>query len=248
MRRSRSLRSAAVWCHPNGRAVRLWRYSGRSMTWPVRVMNGAIPTALGVVANTSPVCTSIAASSASAPLGRDPRVVPAPRRQQHDPRPLPVPPGRLRPAYPLLQLAALRRGQRDWHRPHPHIHLSPAHDNAVTGRQSGSARPHSGPGRRHDEEHARDPAIHLQLHHPAPARPRREKLAPGQEPARQVQPRVRLRHRRPARPRQAPAPVPAPLRRLRPLLRLRLLLLGRRTLRRLPPDHRQPRRNPAGST
>ena len=37
------------------------------MTWPIRSMNGAMPVVGGVEANTFPVCTSRAASSARAP-------------------------------------------------------------------------------------------------------------------------------------------------------------------------------------
>src|SRR5208283_5973727 len=50
----------------------------------------------------------------------------------------------------------------------------------------------------------------------------------------------------PARRRADPA-VPAPLRRLRPFLRLRHLLRRPRTLRRRRPAHRPPRRKPARS-
>ena len=42
-------------------------YSGRAMTWPARSMNGLIPVVTGVEANTCPVCTSRAASSAREP-------------------------------------------------------------------------------------------------------------------------------------------------------------------------------------
>src|ERR1017187_7184136 len=38
------------------------------MTWFIRAMNGAIPVVFGQDANTVPVCTSRAASSARAPL------------------------------------------------------------------------------------------------------------------------------------------------------------------------------------
>src|SRR5579863_5010837 len=42
-------------------------YSGRFMTWPIRSMNGVMPVAAGVAANTVPVLTSRAASRARAP-------------------------------------------------------------------------------------------------------------------------------------------------------------------------------------
>jgi hypothetical protein len=95
--------------------------------------------------------------------------------------------------------------------------------------------------------HACHPGIHPQLHPPAAAGPRRAQLAPAEEGAGQVPRLLRLHHRRPARWRADPA-VPAPLRRLGPLLRFRDLLTRPRPLRRRRPAHRTPHRQPARST
>ncbi len=76
---------------------------------------------------------------------------------------------------------------------------------------------------RHNEAHACHPGIHPQLHHPTATGPRRAQLAPADQSPGQIAWLLRLYHRRAAR-RRADAAVPAPLRRLGPLLRLRDLL------------------------
>ena len=77
---------------------------------------------------------------------------------------------------------------------------------------------------RHNEPHGRHPGVHPQLGRPAAPRPRRVTALAAAPPGPGHQPRrVRLRHRDPPRRRADPA-VPAALRRLSPLLRVRDLL------------------------
>ena len=111
----------------------------------------------------------------------DPGVIPAPGRRQHDLGPQPVPVRGLR-AGTVVQRHALSGGQRDRHR------TGQRHDSSRESQIRNTAPGHVIITRpdacaRHNEAHARHPAIHPQLHHLAAAGPRRKELAPaGQSP------------------------------------------------------------------
>ena len=191
---------------------------------------------------------------ADAQVTGDPRVRAPHRGSQHDLRPQPVPPGSPGPADAFLQRLALRSGHGDEHSRQRHEGLP---DGDYTGviRSPRGIVPAARAAARHNEAHGRHPGVHPQLGRPAAPRPRRTALAtappgPGHQPG-----RVRLCHRDPLRRRADPA-VPAALRRLRPLLRVRDLLRRPGTLRQTPscsPDHRwahpkKPSTPPAPST
>src|SRR5208337_1147353 len=146
--------------------------------------------------------------------GGDPGVIPAARGGEHDLRPQPVPPARLRAAGSFLQRLALGGGQRDRHGGRQRQAAAPAIKLINSGHRIITR---TGSRRRHDGAPARYPGLHPQLHHLAAAGPRREALAPAGQGSGHLPRRVRLRRRGPARRRADPA-VPAPLRRLRPLL------------------------------
>ena len=176
--------------------------------------------------------------------GGDPRVIPALRRGEHDLRPQPVPPVCLRCPDPLLQRLAPGGGQRDRHRGRRHAHL-PAKLQICN---SFRARDHNQRGCRQPAQWGTCPPSR-----PPPAAPSPcgcwttpESTGPSWTSPGHLPRRLRLRHRRPARRRAVPA-VPAALRRLRPLLRLRHLLRRPRTLRRRRPAHRAPHRKPPRS-
>ncbi len=160
---------------------------------------------------------------ADAQVRGDAGVIPAPGGGQHDLSPQPVPVRGLGAADAHLQGRAPGGGQRDRH--------------GVAGGHGGSrgritqlssvsghvilASAHA--ARRHNEAHACHPGVHPQLDHLAAAGPRREELAAAEESPGQVPRPICLHHQRPARRPGHPA-VPAPLRRLRALLRVRDLL------------------------
>jgi hypothetical protein len=101
----------------------------------------------------------------------------APGGVQHDLRPQPVPPVRLRSPDPFLQRLALRCGQRDRHRGRRHAHLPAGKITAVQFTSGHRILARAGRRRRHDETRARHPGLHPQLHHPATTPPRQRSLA-----------------------------------------------------------------------
>ena len=114
------------------------------------------------------------------------------------------------------------------HRRHPHLPAVRSQPcNALPGTRSQPGRSWR---RRQNGTRARHPGINPRLDHLAADPPRGKELAPAGQSAGHLPRRIRLRRRRPARRRNTP-PVPAPLRRFRPLLRLRDLLRRPGTLR-----------------